>query len=307
MHLVGNVDWSFADKPAPKTANASGLSRMVLVGSNTGATHTEVAAGSLAPAGWIRRHIHSFEEALYVLKGDLLLDIDGHIHCLTAGDYALMPVGVWHALANASGAPVHWLSVNTPQRLPLDAPRRDTFYGGSAIEPDPLDAIGRQPDFSDPSTRYVGHYEGTPPQVEALSVTSPTPPGPPVGMDAAILAYGGISVKMLVDRNFGADLLTISTVDYEVGASAQAHDHPFEETYFLLDGSIEAELDGKSYHLQAGDIVFAGVGSVHAFRNAGTQRVRWLQTQAPQPPVRNAERWLASWKRFETAGERSPK
>jgi quercetin dioxygenase-like cupin family protein len=63
-------------------------------------------------------------------------------------------------------------------------------------------------------------------------------------MDAAILAYGGISVKMLVDRNFGADLLTISTVDYEVRGSAQAHDHPFEETYFLLDGDIEEELDG---------------------------------------------------------------
>ena len=41
---------------------------------------------------------------------------------------------------------------------------------------------------------------------------------------------------MLVDRVFGADLLTMFTVDYEPGGSAQQHDHPFEETYFFLAG-----------------------------------------------------------------------
>ncbi len=307
MHFVGNVDWSFAGRPVAGTANAVGFARKVLVGPQTGAIHTELAAGELAPAGWIRRHIHSFEEALYVLQGDLLLDIDGHIHCLAAGDYALMPVGAWHALANASGAPVRWLSVNTPQRLPFDAPRRDTFYGGTAIEPDPLDAIGRPPDFSDPSTRYVGHYAGTPPLPEALAVADSGRGPAPAGMDTAILAYSGISVKMLVDRNFGADLLTMLTVDYEAGGAAQPHDHPFEEAYFFLEGEIEAELDGKAYRFGPGDFAFAGVGSVHGFYDAGTERVRWLETQAPQPPARHANRWLASWKRFEAAGERSSK
>ena len=307
MHFVGNLDWSFADKPTPTNVNAVGMARTVLVGASTGATHTELAAGALAPDGWIRRHIHSFEEALYVLQGDLLLDIDGHIHCLAAGDYALIPIGTWHALANASGAQVRWLSLNTPLRLGPDAPRRDTFYAGSAIDPDPLDAIGRPPDFSDPSTRYVGHYAGTPPQLEALAVTDPARGRAPAGMDTAILAYSGISVKMLIDRNFGADLLTMFTVDYEIGGAAQAHDHPFEETYFFLEGEIEAELDGKPYRLRPGDFVFAGVGSVHAFYNTGTERVRWLETQAPQPPARHAYRWVAGWTRFETGGERSSK
>jgi len=118
-------------------------------------------------------------------------------------------------------------------------------------------------------------------------------------MDTAILAYSGISVKMLVDRGFGADLLTMFTVDYEPGGAAQSHDHPFEETYFFLAGEVEAELDGQPYTLQAGDVVFAGVGSVHGFWNEGTERVRWIETQAPQPPVRHAYRWAPTWKRFE--------
>lgn len=77
--------------------------------------------------------------------------------------------------------------------------------------------------------------------------------------------------------------------------AAQAHDHPFEEAYFFLEGEIEAELDGQTYQLRAGDLAFAGVGSVHGFHNLGTEPVRWIETQAPQPPARHAYRWVSSW------------
>ena len=39
------------------------------------------------------------------------------------------------------------------------------------------------------------------------------------GRDTALVVYCGISVKMLVDRVFGADLLTMFTVDYELGGA----------------------------------------------------------------------------------------
>jgi mannose-6-phosphate isomerase-like protein (cupin superfamily) len=105
---------------------------------------------------------------------------------------------------------------------------------------------------------------------------------------------------MLVDRTFGADLLTMFTVDYEPGGAAQAHDHPFEEVYVFLDGEIDGELDGKAYHLRAGDVAVAGVGCVHGFFNTGQGRVRWIETQAPQPPARHAYRWADAWRRFES-------
>ena len=137
-----------------------------------------------------------------------------------------------------------------------------------------------RPRFGDPSLRFVGHYEGTPPQAEALRCDDPARGRRPVGMDTAILAYSGISVKMLVDRGFGADLLTMFTVDYELGGAAQSHDHPFEETYFFLAGEVEAELDGQPYTLQAGDVVFA----------RRRQRPRLLQRgrQGPRALARDA-------------------
>ena len=156
-----------------------------------------------------------------------------------------------------------------------------------------------RPPFGDPRLRYVGHYDGTPPQAEALELTDPARGRRPAGRDTALVVYSGISVKMLVDRVFGAELLTMFTVDYEPGGAAQVHDHPFEETYFFLDGEVEAELDGEKHTVRAGDVVFSGVGATHGFFNTGSGRVRWIETQAPQPPERHSYRWVDHWKRFE--------
>jgi quercetin dioxygenase-like cupin family protein len=298
MHYVGRVDWSFATTPGPPSTTSSGLARHVLVGREQGAVHTELAVGALAPGGWLAPHVHSFEEALYVLDGELVLELDRRVHRLIRGDYAVMPVGLRHTLANTGHGQVRWLSLNSPQRLGPDAGRRDTFFEGPP-DLDALAAAARRPTRGDPTLRYVGHYEGTPPQLETLRIKDAARGRAPAGMDTALLAYSGISVKMLVDRPFGADLVTMFTVDYEPGGAAQAHDHPFEEAYFFLDGEIEAELDGQTYQLRAGDVVFAGVGSVHGFYNVGTQRVRWIETQAPQPPGRHAYRWVASWDNVE--------
>jgi quercetin dioxygenase-like cupin family protein len=296
---VARVDWSFADQALPSGPTSHGLARQVVVGPEHGATHTELAVGALASGGWLQRHFHSFEEALYVLAGELLVEIDGHVHRLVQGDYTLMPVGAWHALGNAGSEQVRWLSLNTPQRLPQDAGRRDTFFAADPFDLATLAAAAERPPFGDPRLRYVGHYDGTPPQAEALALSDPARGRRPVGRDTALVVYSGISVKMLVDRVFGAALLTMFTVDYEPGGSAQVHDHPFEETYFFLEGEIEAELDGQLHTVRAGDVVFSSVGATHGFFNNGTGRVRWIETQAPQPPERHSYRWVDHWKRFE--------
>ena len=299
MYHVSRVDWSFADSPMATSHSSSGLARSVIVGPQQGAVHTELAVGALQPGGWLNRHMHSFEEALYVLSGELLVEIDGHPHRLVAGDYTLHPIGVWHALGNDAAEQARWLSVSTPQRLSPDAGRRDTFFVREPFLLDSLAERATRPSIGRPTTRYVGHYDGTPPQAEALALADPARGRDPIGADVALLAYSGISVKMLVDRVFGADHLTMFTVDYEVGGAAQVHDHPFEETYFFLAGDAEAELEGVPHRLRPGDVVFAGVGSTHGFWNDGPGRVRWIETQAPQPPARNSYRWSPIWKKLE--------
>ena len=300
VHHVGRVDWSALDSPLPVSATSSGLSRRVVVGSDQGALHTDLAAVALAPGGWLAPHVHSFEEALYVIEGELLLDLGGRTHHLRGGDYALMPTAIRHALGNTSDRPARFLSLNSPQRLGPDAGRKDTFFE-PAQDLAAMDAAAARPPFGDPTLRLVGHYDGTPPQLDALAVADAAHDRAPAGMDTALLAYSGISVKMLVDRAFGADHVTMFTVDYELGGAAQAHDHPFEEAYVFLAGEIAAELDGQRYTFGPGDVAFAGVGSVHGFWNEGAERVRWIETQAPQPPARHAYRWIGAWEHYEEA------
>jgi len=298
MHHVQQLDWSFAERSDPPTATSSGLVRHRLVGPEQGAVHTDLAAGVLKPGGWIAPHVHSFEEALYILDGELLLDLGGRTHRLVGGDFALTPTGLRHSLGNSGPTDVRFLSLASPQRLDPASGRRDTFYE-PAQDLAAMDLAAERPPFGDPTLRFVGHYEGTPPQLETLRIGDAARGRAPAGMDTALLAYSGISVKMLIDRNFGADHVTLFTVDYEVGGAAQAHDHPFEEAYVFLAGEIEAELDGQHYTLRPGDVAFAGVGSVHGFYNTGSERVRWIETQAPQPPARHAYRWVRSWEKYD--------
>jgi len=300
MHHVGRIDWSFTQNPMPPSATSSGLARLRVVGPDQGAVHTDLAAVAIAPGGWLAPHVHSFEEAIYILSGELLLDLGGRVHRLVGGDFALMPTGLRHALGNSGADEVRFLSLNSPQRRPPTATHPDTFFE-PAQDLVAMDVAATRPPFGDPTLRLVGHYEGTPPQAEALAVKDPARGRAPAGMDTAILAYSGISVRMLVDRVFGADHVTMFTVDYELGGAAQAHDHPFEEAYVFLAGEVEAELDGERHTLRAGDVVFAGVGSIHGFYNTGTERVRWLETQAPQPPARHSYRWVPAWENYDKA------
>ena len=302
MHHVTRIDWSFSDSPLPASATSTGLARSRLVGAEHGAVHTDLLAVTLAAEGWLAPHVHSFEEVIYVLDGEMDVLIGDAVHHLGAGDYALFPTAVRHGLGNSGEVAARFLSLASPIRLGPDAGRKDTFF-----EPAPtsyredLARSAARPAFGSPTTRYVGHYDGTGPQLETLRIRDAARGRASAGRDTALVVYSGISVKMLVDPVFGADHTTLFTVDYEVGGAAQSHDHPFEEAYVFLAGEIEGELDGQRYKFRPGDVAFAPTGCVHGFWNEGAERVRWLETQAPQPPTRHSYRWVRDWERYEEA------
>ena len=221
IHHVGHVDWDFTEPPAGYAGSAEGYSSSCLVGSHTGAVHTDLSVSKLEPGGWTGLHLHSFESAVYVLVGTPVLNIDGHQNRLHAGDYALLPIGMPHGWANPAdgGGQARLLVHSTPQRRPHGQRPADTFFL-------PADSAARSSPVESPVSRYLGHYKGTPPQAEALRVDDRVRDRAPVGMDTALLAYSGIPAKMMVDRGLGAELLVMLMVDYEPGGAAQAHDHP---------------------------------------------------------------------------------
>ena len=61
MHHVGHVDWDFSEPPDGYAGSAEGYASSCLVGSHTGAVHTDLSISKLEPGGWTGLHLHSFE------------------------------------------------------------------------------------------------------------------------------------------------------------------------------------------------------------------------------------------------------
>jgi len=63
----------------------------------------------------IPRHIHQYaDEAIYVLSGELGVDIEDRSYPATAGMFVLLPRGVPHALRKASDPPPRMLQISSP-------------------------------------------------------------------------------------------------------------------------------------------------------------------------------------------------
>ena len=60
-------------------------------------------------------------------------------------------------------------------------------------------------------------------------------------------------------------------VDFEPGAAFGRHTHPGEEIIYVIEGSLEYEIEGKpQVTLQAGDFLFVPAGTIHAAKNVGS-------------------------------------
>src|SRR5258708_13126902 len=64
----------------------------------------------------------------------------------------------------------------------------------------------------------------------------------------------GISLKMLIDHTLGAQHLTLFMVEFQPVGEGLVHEHPFEESYFILSGESDTLLEGHPGHVKAGDI-----------------------------------------------------
>jgi quercetin dioxygenase-like cupin family protein len=61
------------------------------------------------------RHLHrSWDEAFYVLEGEMTFLIDGRTHTAPAGSFVFVPRGILHTFWNASDAPTKQLTIFTP-------------------------------------------------------------------------------------------------------------------------------------------------------------------------------------------------
>ena len=59
-------------------------------------------------------------------------------------------------------------------------------------------------------------------------------------------------------------------VDFDPGYVAPKHTHPGEEIIYVIEGTLEYQLDGKPSTVKAGDVLFVPAGTVHWVKNVGS-------------------------------------
>jgi mannose-6-phosphate isomerase-like protein (cupin superfamily) len=86
-----------------------------------------------------------------------------------------------------------------------------------------------------------------------------------------------------VDRVTGSVHMGVGICFLDPGGVIRPHLHSFEESFYILEGSVTAEIGMKTYELGPGHFGLIPTGVQHSWRNTGQGIVRWLEMQAPQP------------------------
>ena len=89
-----------------------GLTRAVLIGGHTGATHTGLTLIELED-GHVDSHVHSYETSFYVFSGQPVLYLDGRGVKLEADACGAIPVGVPHAWRSDGRS--RWIEMASPR------------------------------------------------------------------------------------------------------------------------------------------------------------------------------------------------
>ena len=254
-HHVQRADETDLESPADLAAHSSGFRTAALVGRQVESVHTGFTLCSLDPGGHVDTHLHSTEQSFYVLAGGPQLTVDGRTYGLAANECGLVPVGVPHAWNNEGDGDAVWIAVNSP--APRLSGQPDTFWTG---DPAPTAPPPRRSTSAtralDPLRLGAGEMD-----VDNLKIgaavdarrcrrawrrrCSPTAGSP---SDARGRAPGAVCTRC-----------SWSSTSRALGA---AHDHPFEETYYVLEGDVDAVADGEEFTLHAGDC--SGPGSLRS-------------------------------------------
>jgi quercetin dioxygenase-like cupin family protein len=201
-HLVRTAEQADFKVPRAFEALSKGFRRWSIVNGESGSVHQEFGICELEPGGFSSAHVHSFEESIYVLEGQLICETGDGVYAHEPGDYGVIQVAAPHALRNDGNARARWAEMLAPQ--PRLEGAGDVYPADGLPKVSPLPVNAR-----DPRTRSFGHISpanlnpGKQTQ-DMLAVSA--------SMRTALLVYSGITVKMMVDSDLGAQLATMFMV-----------------------------------------------------------------------------------------------
>ena len=85
-----------------------------------------------------------------------------------------------------------------------------------------------------------------------------------------------------VDHTVGSVHMGVSVSTLDASGVIEPHLHSFEESFYVLEGSMIVQIGDQAYLLSPGHFGLIGTGVVHSRRNVSSQPTRWLAMHSPQ-------------------------
>jgi mannose-6-phosphate isomerase-like protein (cupin superfamily) len=102
----------------------------------------------------------------------------------------------------------------------------------------------------------------------------------------------GVDVALMLGPDRGAQHFSIALVRMAPGAVITGHLHPFEESFFVLEGTPQVTIGDKQYALVPQDFGLVPTALGHAWSNPGESEALVLRVQTPQPrPIGGRGQW----------------
>jgi mannose-6-phosphate isomerase-like protein (cupin superfamily) len=108
---------------------------------------------------------------------------------------------------------------------------------------------------------------------------------------ATKIAHEGVGrihvAQLLGPDDFETGMMFVEHVEVPAGTSIGVHEHgDDEEFYFILSGSGRMVVDGQTYRVSAGDLVFNRRGGSHGLLNDSQEPITLLVWQVALEPAR---------------------
>ena len=91
----------------------------------------------------------------------------------------------------------------------------------------------------------------------------------------------GMPLTMLCEASETGGRWSLFEEEVSLGMGPPPHRHDWDEAYYILDGEIDFEIDGKAVRSRTGDFNYLPRNTVHGFKGASSTPARVLIFAAP--------------------------
>jgi 2-dehydro-3-deoxyglucarate aldolase/4-hydroxy-2-oxoheptanedioate aldolase len=236
---------------APRNEIASGVTFECLVGEHNGARRLTTGIVTFVPEAALPYHTHPFSESITVLRGEVVVEVEGRCYLLAPLDNVVIPRATAHAARNPSAHESAVLHTAMASERPTRALVENLFPRQHM----PKAAHG-----------WLGAERLNRFQVAARS---------PLGPNTEFIDFFNEELLPGVEMSGGYGL-------FHPGGRLPAHLHDFDESICIIDGLALCVVEGRRYTLQSCATALVPRGRVHYFINesAGPMAMLWVYAGA---------------------------